>query len=98
MFVNIFTNHHFKREFFGNARGSGVPNFPPMSSFKKFKFICPPIEIQAKFVQIKLSIEQIKNDFLYHLQGLENLYARLSQDAFKGDLDLNGVDLRSKIY
>ncbi|WP_299339191.1 restriction endonuclease subunit S [uncultured Psychroserpens sp.] len=93
MFVHIFTNPHFKQKFFGNVRGSGVPNFPPMSSFKRFKFICPPKELQNKFVGIVDKIENIKHLYQTHLQELENLYGSLSQKAFKGELDVSKVDI-----
>jgi len=60
LFTFIFTNKNFKGKFFGNHRGSGVPNFPPMAVFKKFNFICPPIKLQNQFAQHIEKIEQQK--------------------------------------
>jgi len=92
LFVEIFTNKHFKQKFFGNVRGSGVPNFPPMSAFKKFKFICPPIKLQNQFATIVEKVEAIKANYEQSLTELENLYQSLSQKAFKGELELGGVE------
>lgn len=46
------------------------------------------------FTEISEKLEDIKEIYLKHLTELENLYGRLSQDAFKGELDLSGIVLR----
>ncbi len=93
MFVMIFTNENFKRKFFGDIRGSGVPNFPPISTFKKFQFICPPIEKQLKFNQILEQTKTLLEQAFLSKDELDNLYGSLSQAAFKGELDLSKVDI-----
>ncbi|SNR60329.1 type I restriction enzyme, S subunit [Maribacter sedimenticola] len=56
----------------------------------------PPFEIQNKFEKIVKEIEKANELFQNHLFELENLYGRLSQDAFKGELDLSKVVLREE--
>ena len=85
-FVFLFSHNSFKTEFFGANRGSGIPNFPPMTEFKKFDFIYPPIGLQTKFAQIVEKTEALKAQYQQSLQELENLYGSLSQKAFKGEL------------
>lgn len=58
--------------------------------------IRPEIKLQEKFKSIYSLVEGIKKLKQCHLRELENLYSRLSQDAFKGDLDLSGVVLREE--
>lgn len=92
-FVFLFSHSSFKNEFFGSTRGSGIPNFPPMTEFKKFKFIYPPFELQTRFVQIVENTEALKAQYQQSLQELENLYGSLSQKAFKGELNLKDEGL-----
>jgi len=86
LFTYIFTNVNFKKRFFGTHIGSGVPNFPPMSDFKKFKFISPPIKLQEKFVTIVEKIEIIKTKETKKLKQLETLHSSLMDKAFKGEI------------
>lgn len=87
-FVHLFRHNSFRVNFFGDMRGSGIPNFPPMEEFKKFNFIFPPLELQAKFANVVEKVGVLKADYLTSLKELENLYASLSQRAFKGELTL----------
>jgi len=87
MFLNIFVHPNFKSKFFGEQRGSGVPNFPPMNTFKEFKFITPPIELQNKFVDF---VHKAENNLSQKLRrsdlDIEMLFSSLTQQAFKGKL------------
>lgn len=85
-FVYVFSNENFKRKFYGNVIGTGIPNFPSMDDFKKFNFIYPPIELQTQFAQIVEKSEALKTQYQQSLQELENLYGSLSQKAFRGEL------------
>lgn len=85
-FVYVFSNENFKRKFYGNVIGTGIPNFPSMDDFKKFNFIYPPIKLQTQFAQIAEKTEALKTQYQQSLQELENLYGSLSQRAFRGDL------------
>lgn len=60
--------------------------------------IKPPLNQQIEFSKIIEEVEQTKQLYENHLIELENLYYRLSQDAFKGELDLSRVVLRENEY
>lgn len=95
-FCNLFTHTNFKNTFLKN-RGSGIPNFPPMSEFKRFKFINPPIELQNQFAKIVEKVEAIKKNYKESLLELENLYGSLSQRSFKGMLNLSQLDITEEL-
>lgn len=88
-FVYVFSNENFKRKFYGNVIGTGIPNFPSMDDFKKFNFIYPPIELQTQFAHIVSKTEALKTQYQQSLQELENLYGSLSQKAFRGELGIS---------
>lgn len=92
MFLAIFQNPSFKRKFFGVSRGSGVPNFPPMTMFKKFGFIYPPMNLQLQYANFADKIIGLKDNLKVSLMELENFYGSISQRAFKGELDLSNID------
>lgn len=85
-FVFHFTQENFKEAHFSSNRGAGIPNFPPMSTFKKFPFISPPIELQNQFAEKIALIEQQKELAKQELKESENLFHCLLQKAFKGEL------------
>lgn len=82
-FIKVFTQKNFKEKYFASERGAAIPNFPPMSAFKEFKFIAPPMELQRKYIDItknlnlQLSLQQCMS---------EKLFQSLLQKAFKGNL------------
>ena len=90
-FTHIFTNENFRNKFFGANRGAGIPNFPPMKDFKKFLFITPPIELQNKFADIVIKIENTKKLYQKSLDELTNLFNSTAQKAFKGELDVSKI-------
>ncbi|MDH0365116.1 restriction endonuclease subunit S [Comamonas aquatica] len=53
----------------------------------------PPIELQREFAAIVEKVEGIKSRHQQSLTDLEALYGALSQQAFKGELDLSRVAL-----
>ena len=55
-----------------------------------------PLSLQKKFSSIVANILETKKIYQNHLAELENLYCRISQDAFKGELDLSKVVLREE--
>lgn len=85
-FTFLFTHSSFRKKFFGDNRGSGIPNFPPMEEFKAFDFICPPIEEQRKFTTIAQNVIQQKAQIKEQIQQSEALFQTLLQKAFKGEL------------
>ena len=73
-------------KFFDANRGAGIPNFPPMSSFKKFPFVVPPINLQKQFTERVQAIEAQKAQAEDSLAQAEDLFNSLLQRAFKGEL------------
>jgi type I restriction enzyme S subunit len=55
---------------------------------RKIGLINPPIGLQREFASIVAKIEALKADCQASLKELENLFASLSQNAFKGGLTL----------
>ncbi|MCG3654866.1 restriction endonuclease subunit S [Aliarcobacter butzleri] len=96
LFTHIFTNENFKNKYFGSSRGAGIPNFPPMSDFKKFEFIAPSKPLQDKFAEIVTQIEQTKTIYQNSLIELNNLFGSIAQKAFKGELNVSKIELIQK--
>lgn len=55
------------------------------------EFPYPPIELQAQFAAIVEKVEALKSRYQQSLMDLEALSGALSQQAFKGELDLSQV-------
>lgn len=52
-----------------------------------------PIELQDRFAEIHKSVEQLKSRYQQSLDYLDRLYGALSQQAFKGELDVSRINL-----
>jgi type I restriction enzyme S subunit len=85
-FVFLFSHKNFREKYFDANRGAGIPNFPPMSEFKKFPFISPPIILQNQFTAHVQAIEVQKVQAQASLEKAEDLFNSLLQRAFKGEL------------
>ena len=55
----------------------------------------PPINLQNHFASLVQKVTTLKSLYTANLTELENLYSSLSQSAFKGELDLDRVPLKS---
>lgn len=88
-FVFHFSHRNFKNKYFDSNRGAGIPNFPPMSDFKKFPFICPPQNLQNKFFERIENIDLQLNIAQENLKKTDNLFNALLQKAFSGNLIKN---------
>ena len=84
-------------EFFRNTvEGLCPPGLQPNVSTNQIEdipFFYPPIGIQNEFAAIAVKVEGIKSRYQQSLTDLETLYGALSQQAFKGELDLSRVPL-----
>jgi type I restriction enzyme S subunit len=60
------------------------------------EFPYPPVELQDQFGAIASKVECIKSRYQQSLADLESLYGSLSQQAFKGELDLSRVVLTAE--
>jgi len=85
-FVKVFRHKNFREKYLGNERGAAIPNFPPISTFKEFKFICPPISLQNHFSTQIQNIEQQKERLKIQIQDSEHLFQALLKQAFNGGL------------
>lgn len=88
-FKVLFSTERMQENILGLRRGSGVPNFPPMSTVKQIQFLCPPIKLQRKFCDCfdEIKNQQINSDNLLFKNN--NLFNSLLQRAFKGELKFN---------
>ncbi|HBO0334679.1 TPA: restriction endonuclease subunit S [Pseudomonas aeruginosa] len=73
------------------AAGS-MPNISK-ANLKTVRLITPPVQLQNEFASIVGKVEDIKSLYQQSLTDLEALYGALSQQAFKGELDLSRVAL-----
>lgn len=63
---------------------------------KETKLKRPPIELQNKFAETHTSVDELKAMYQQSLTDLETLYGTLSQQAFKGELDLSRIILTTE--
>ena len=71
----------------------GMKKILTKGDFEKITMIKPPVEIQNQFAVIVEKVEAIKSRYQKSLADLEALYGALSQQAFKGELDLSRVPM-----
>lgn len=71
----------------------GMKKILTKGDFEKITMIKPPVEIQNQFAAIVEKVEGLKSGYQQSLTNLEALYGALSQQAFKGELDLSRVTL-----
>lgn len=71
----------------------GMKKILTKGEFEKITMIKPPIEIQNQFAAIVEKVEGLKSRYQQSLTDLESLYGALSQQAFKGELDLSRVPM-----
>ncbi len=75
-----YTNYIWKQ-----VEGGGQP-YLNLTKIKAFKVIVPPLPLQNQFAEIVNKVEVLKAKYQKSLEELENLYASLSQRAFRGEL------------
>lgn len=71
----------------------GMKKILTKGDFEKIPMIKPPVEIQNQFAVVVEKVEGIKSRYQQSLTDLESLYGALSQQAFKGELDLSRVPM-----
>lgn len=80
-FVAVFSQKNFKQKYFASERGAAIPNFPPMTTFKEFEFIAPPIELQVEYVN-RINMLKSQKSFLA-IEQSQNLFQSLLQQSFR---------------
>lgn len=73
IFMDIFTNPSFKAKYLDKKIGSGIPNFPPISVFKTFKFICPDLQSQINYEEKVEKVGNLRKKMRGELNKLEEL-------------------------
>lgn len=81
------------RSYIQSHASKGMKKILTKGDFEQIKMIKPPFESQQKFAEVAEKIESVKVDYQQSLTDLETLYGALSQQAFKGELDLSRVPL-----
>lgn len=71
----------------------GIQKHFNVGALNKIPFPLPPIPLQGQFADVVEEVEAIKSSYQKSLTDLEALYGALSQQAFKGELDLSRVAL-----
>ncbi|MFF2092138.1 restriction endonuclease subunit S [Paenibacillus sp. NPDC058174] len=74
-----------------NLAGGGAAPRVNIKDLINIKLYLPPLPLQNQFVEIVKKVESLKVKYSQSLIELENLYGSLSQQAFKGILDLSNV-------
>ncbi|PKO92220.1 MAG: restriction endonuclease subunit S [Betaproteobacteria bacterium HGW-Betaproteobacteria-1] len=95
IFFNLLLKNKRYRDVVRNLASGGHDSMLNIS-MKKFMTLdvpCPPVEMQSQFAVIVEKVEGIKSRYQQGLTDLEALYGALSQQAFKGELDLSRVPL-----
>lgn len=82
LFMDIFTNPSFKAKYLDSKIGSGIPNFPPVSVFKTFQFICPEMNIQKEYENKVKEVENLRNKMHEQVSELEQLMQSFNQKYF----------------
>lgn len=89
---HLFNQNSIRQTIHAKATGTKVRHTSP-TKLEDIIVGYPPIELQNQFAAIAEKIEALKSRYQQSLSDLETLYGALSQQAFKGELDLSQVPL-----
>lgn len=81
------------RSYIQSHATKGMKKILTKGDFEKITMIKPPFDIQNQFAVIVEKTEGLKSRYQKSLSDLEALYGALSQQAFKGELDLSRVPI-----
>ncbi|MDA3941721.1 MAG: restriction endonuclease subunit S [Spirochaetia bacterium] len=95
-FSNVFFMHAISYQKAYMLRKASKTTVPYMNKTvcNSIPMINPPLYLQKQFASIVEKVEAMKTKYQVSLEELEGLYSSLSQRAFKGKLDLSGVELK----
>lgn len=88
----IHSSPYVLKQFASKNRGAIMSGLN-LGLIKETKIKRAPIDLQDRFAEIHKSVDQLKSRYQQSLAYLESLYGALSQQAFKGELDLSRVPL-----
>ncbi|TGV07712.1 restriction endonuclease subunit S [Alcaligenaceae bacterium 429] len=88
----IHSSPYILKQFTSKNRGAIMSGLN-LGLIKETKIKRAPIDLQNRFAEIHKSVDQLKSRYQQSLAYLESLYGAMSQQAFKGELDLSRVPL-----
>ncbi len=88
----IHSSPYVLRQFASKNRGAIMSGLN-LGLIKETKIKRAPIDLQDRFAEIHKSVDQLKSRYQQSIAYLESLYGALSQQAFKGELDLSRVPM-----
>jgi len=91
MFVAWFFAMPYGKSIVMKKNREGVKAGLSFDDIRGFEIVTPPLPLQTQFASIVEKVESLKSRYAQSLTELENLYGSLSQRAFKGELDLSGI-------
>ena len=89
---SIHSSPSVLKQFASKNRGAIMSGLN-LGIIKETKIKRPPIALQNGFSEIHTHVDQLKFRYQQSLSDLESLYGALSQQAFKGELDLSRVPM-----
>lgn len=97
-FIWGFLNSYYgKRRLFNLCRNIvGMANINAQE-FQEIPILKPPYPLQTQFAAIVERVETLKAKYAASLAELERLYGSLSGRAFRGELDLSGVEVDEEL-
>lgn len=100
--IPLFLQSWMQTKYFQNQIKKGAKTSSQSNIFtgaiRKLPVQMPSISLQTQFAQIVKKTEAIKAQFQESLHELENLFGSISQRAFKGELDLNKMEIDSAVF
>ena len=89
---SIHSSPFVLKQFASKNRGAIMSGLN-LGIIKETKIKQPPIDLQNHFAEIHMRIDQVKTRYQKSLTDLKFLYSALSEQGFKGELDLSRVPL-----
>jgi type I restriction enzyme S subunit len=83
---------YVQQQIVSSIRAAGVPKLA-IFRLEQMLLLIPPIGQQLEFEKVKKRIQNLTSRYQQSLSDLEVLYDALSQQAFKGELDLSRVPM-----
>lgn len=87
---SIHSNPFVQKQIAGKNRGAIMSGLN-LGIIKAIKIKRPPIGLQSRFAEIHGQVDRLKSGYQKSLRDFESLYGALSQQAFKGQLDLSRI-------
>lgn len=87
---SVLTSSSVRATIAERSRQAAQQNFSG-PGLRKLPMPVPPIKLQNNFVKICNEVEKLEDKYQNSLNDLQDLYGVLSQQAFKGELDLSRI-------